>query len=320
MAKASDNKPDPSAQIKYVGSGLAIVIDLLVTIIFAALVFIGTKSFVAAGIAGFVVLLIMLALSIRVIKEWNRTAVLRLGKYVGIAGPGLITIIPIIETTPATLDLRVLSTAFSAEKTLTADNVPVDVDAILFWKITNVEQAVLNVQTYSASIQLAAQTALRDIIGKHVLSNMLEGRDVIGEDIKELIEERVVSWGIEAISVEIRDVTIPQELQNAMARVATSEREKQSRVVLAESESLAADKMLEAAKKYQTDPYAMQLRSLNMMYEISLNGKNLIVFIPTEERGFSIPTPIGVLGLEEALKKAQKRNQPDNSSKSDKTK
>ena len=131
---------------------------------------------------------------------------------------------------------------------------------------------------------------------------MLAGRDIIGRDIQKLIEERIETWGMKAISVEIRDVKIPDDLQNAMARVATSDREKQARVILAESESLAADKMLEASAKYQKDPYAMQLRALNMMYEISTNGKNLIVFIPTENKGFSIPTPIGIIGLDEAMK------------------
>ena len=199
----------------------------------------------------------------------------------------------LIETTPINVDLRVISTTFTAEKTLTKDNVPVDVDAILFWQVHDPENAILNVQNYTNSVLLASQTAMRDIIGKSELSGMLAGRDIIGKDIQELIEERIQNWGIDAISVEIRDVKIPDELQNAMARVATSDREKQARVILAESESLAADKMLEASAKYKKDPYAMQLRALNMMYEISTTGKNLIVFIPTENKGFSIPLPLG---------------------------
>ena len=217
-------------------------------------------------------------------------------------GPGIYFIIPFIEHTPINVDLRVISTTFSAEKTLTKDNVPVDVDAILFWQVKDPESAILNVQDYMQSVQLASQTALRDIIGKNELSSMLAGRDIIGEDIRKLIQARIEDWGITAISVEIRDVTIPADLQNAMARVATSDREKQARVILAESESLAADKMLEAAEKYRKDLYAMQLRSLNMMYEISLSGKNLIVFVPTENKGFSIPTPFGVMGLEQYAK------------------
>jgi regulator of protease activity HflC (stomatin/prohibitin superfamily) len=262
----------------------------------------------AVGILFAIILVAML--SIRIINEWNRMPVLRLGNYVGIIGPGLRLIVPLIESTPITLDTRVLGTPFKAEKTLTKDNVPVDVDAILFWKVVNPEGAVLNVQSYLNAVQLSAQTAMRDVIGKSELSIMLAGRDVIGKDIQDLIQERVNDWGIKAISVEIRDVVIPPELQSAMARVATAEREKQARVKLAESESLAADKMLEAAAKYKKDMYAMQLRSLNMMYEISLNGKNLIVFIPTDNKGFSIPTPFGVAGIEKFASDAQKKQKP----------
>lgn len=294
--------------------GSAIIIDLLALIIVTALAFIFSGP-TSAAIAFFVMLIIIAILSIRIVNEWNRMAVLRLGNYVGIIGPGFYLIMPIIETTPINIDLRVISTAFTAEKTLTKDNVPVDVDAILFWQVHDPENAILNVQNYINSVLLASQTAMRDIIGKSELSEMLAGRDIIGKDIQELIEERIHNWGIDAISVEIRDVKIPPDLQNAMARVATSDREKQARVKLAESESLAADKMIEASRKYQKDPYAMQLRALNMMYEISTNGKNLIVFIPTENKGFSIPTPIGIIGLEEALKRAQKANKKDNADK-----
>ncbi len=285
---------------KYSGTA-GVIVDLLITlllIIISAVSWYYYDAFYVSVFSLFVIIVVF-ALSIRVVSQWSRMAVLRLGKYVGMIGPGIFFIIPIIEYTPFNVDLRVISTPFSAEKTLTKDNVPVDVDAILFWQVRNPEDAVLNVQNYMQSVQLASQTALRDIIGKNELSLMLAGRDIIGEAIKNLIEERVVDWGIVAISVEIRDVTIPADLQNAMARVATSDREKQARVILAESESLAADKMLEAAEKYRKDLYAMQLRSLNMMYEISLSGKNLMVFVPTESRGFSIPTPFGVMGLQQ---------------------
>ncbi len=290
--------------------GTAVLVDLVVIVIITLLAFYFTLSVVSAGIAFVISALIVFALSIRVIKEWNRMPVLRLGQYKGIIGPGFYLIIPIIESTPVSLDLRVISTTFRAEKTLTMDNVPVDVDAILFWHVLEPEKSVLNVQSYIDSVQLASQTAMRDIIGKNELSKMLAGRDVIGEAIQSLIEDRIKIWGLEAISVEIRDVSIPQELQNAMARVATSDREKQARVILAESESLAADKMLEAAGKYEKNMYALQLRALNMMYEISVNGKNLMVFIPTESKGFSIPTPLGVAGLQDInnmMKKQQKK-------------
>jgi regulator of protease activity HflC (stomatin/prohibitin superfamily) len=293
---------------KYQGGG-AVVLDLLILIIVVALGYL-SKGTTGAEI-GFVIGLIIVALlSIRVISEWNRMAVLRLGKYEGIIGPGLYLIMPIFESTPINVDLRVITSPFAAEKTLTKDNVPVDVDAILFWQVHDPENAILNVQNYMNSVLLASQTAMRDIIGKSELSEMLAGRDIIGKDIQELIEERIHNWGIDAISVEIRDVKIPTDLQNAMARVATSDREKQARVILAESESLAADKMLEASAKYQKDPYAMQLRALNMMYEVSTNGKNLIIFIPTENKGFSMPTPMGIIGLEEAMKRAQQGQKP----------
>ncbi len=290
----------------YGGSGLAIFVD----IIFAVLI--GLFFYLVVGplmglVVGFISFLVLLSMSIRVVSEWNRMPVLKLGKYNGIIGPGFITILPFFEVTPSVIDLRVINTTFSAEQTLTKDNVPVNVDAILFWQITDPEKATLNVQSYSNAVQLASQTALRDIIGKRTLSDMLAGRDMIGKDIDQVIQERVGTWGIKAISVEIRDVKIPQELQDAMAKVATADREKMARVKLAESESLAADKIIEAAKKYQKDPYAMQLRSLNMMYEVSLNGKNQIIFIPTESRGFSIPTPIGLLGMDEIAKSNKRR-------------
>ncbi len=263
----------------YSGAAAAII-DIIIVIVatFLGATVQGTTGATTAFIFS---VLVTAALSIRILSEWNRMAVLRFGKYVGLIGPGLYLIIPLIESTPVTIDTRVIGTAFKAEKTLTKDNVPVDVDAILFWQVKDPQRAILNVQSYYDSVLLASQTAMRDVIGKSVLAEMLAGRDVIGEDIQKLIEERVINWGIEATSVEIRDVTIPGELQNAMARVATSDREKQARVILAESESLAADKMLEAAGKYEKDPIALQLRALNMMYEVSINGKNIMVFIPT---------------------------------------
>lgn len=290
----------------YRGSGIAVLVDLVVAAVVSLLL--GGNVLFTTLIVFAVAFLIMLALSIRIVSEWNRMPVLRLGKYNGIIGPGFITILPFVEVTPTTLDLRVINTIFSAEQTLTKDNVPVNVDAILFWQVTDAEKATLNVQSYVTAIQLAAQTALRDIIGKSTLSDMLAGRDIIGKDIDNLIQDRVGEWGIKATSVEIRDVKIPQELQDAMAKVATADREKFARVALAESESLAADKMLEAAKKYEKDPYAMQLRSMNMMYEMSLNGKSQIIFIPTESKGFSIPTPIGVMGLERLGRQKQKKD------------
>ncbi len=308
----SKNAGGPGPEKKYTGS-VAVLVDVIILAVVAVVVFWYTiysaYAVLYTLIAFFIALLFVAGLSIRVLSQWNMMAVLRLGKYVGVIGPGLNFIMPIIESTPVKIDIRVISTPFRAEKTLTKDNVPVDVDAILFWKVEDAEKAILNVQTYYDSVLLASQTAMRDIIGKSVLADMLAGRDIIGKDIQKLIEDRVTNWGIDAISVEIRDVTIPGELQNAMARVATSDREKQARVILAESESLAADKMLEAANKYKANPQAMQLRALNMMYEISLAGKNVMVFIPTESKGLSLPIPFGVSGITNYMK-GQGKNTP----------
>ena len=303
----------------YAGSGTAILVDIIGAIIIGYLfsLFSGAATGIIVSI---IALLILFGMSIRVISEWNRMPVLRLGRYQGIIGPGLVTIMPIIDATPYSLDLRVISTTFSAEQTLTKDNVPVNVDAILFWQVEDPEKTVLNVQSYFDSMQLAAQTALRDIIGKSNLTDMLAGRDVIGQAIQGLIEDRAENWGVKAIQVEIRDVKIPQDLQDAMARVATAEREKNARVTLAESESLAADKMIEAAEKYKVDPAAMQLRALNMMYEMSLNGKNLMIFVPTESKGLSMPTPIGIMGFDDLQQAAKKGTAAKKSTKApDKT-
>ncbi len=311
MGSNSDSMQDKqstSGGSRVYKGGVAALADILIFVIFT-----GGGYYVGSipyAFAGFVLsFILVLSLSIRVLSEWDRKAVLRFGRYVGIIGPGIFLIIPIVDSTMPTIDTRVLSTSFRAEKTLTKDNVPVDVDAILFWQVKDVEKTVLNVQTYYNSVLLASQTAMRDIIGKSELSTMLAGRDIIGKDIKDLIEERIQSWGIDAISVEIRDVTIPPELQSAMARVATSDREKQARVILAESESLAADKMLEASSKYEKDPYAMQLRALNMMYEVSIAGKNAMIFIPTETKGLALPIPFGVKGINEFLKEKQLNEQ-----------
>ena len=300
------------------GDALGILFVILIPAVIGYLVSI-VNLYAGIGIA-VLFFIVFLVAAIRVVNQWNRKAVLSFGKYVGIMGPGIHILIPFVQTTPITLDLRVINTIFKAEKTLTKDNVPVDVDALLFWKVLNSENAVLNVQIYRDSVQLAAQTALRDIIGKTELSEMLAGRDVIGKDVKNLIQDRVSDWGIEAISVEIRDVSIPPDLQDAMARVAVADREKQARVKLAESESLAADKIIEASSKYKKDLFAMQLRSLNMMYEISLSGKNLMIFIPTDSKGFSIPTPVGVEGIKDLFEKSNVKNVPDkNDEKEEKT-
>ncbi len=275
---------------------LAIIIGVVISAIIAeVLSYSGVSGFL---LSFFIILLIYLALSIKVLAEWIRSPILTLGRYKGIYGPGIFFIIPVIQSMPYSYDLRTFSSTFSAEKTLTSDNVGVDVDAIMFSKVEDPEKTVLQVSNMMDSVTLAAQTALRDVIGKVELSKMIQGRSEIADEVKSLIDERVLPWGVNVISVELRDVKIPADLQDAMARVAVASRERDARVVLAESEKLAAQKMIDAADMYNGNHYAMQLRALNMLYEIGISGKNSLIFVPTESRGLGMPTPVGVFSID----------------------
>ena len=183
-----------------------------------------------------IILIALIALSIRIVKQWERVVVLYLGKFVGIRGPGLVIIIPLLNTIPYIIDTRVLTTSFNAEQTLTKDTVPVNVDAVLFWQVFDVQKAALEVQEYKVSVLLAAQTALRDVIGKTMLADMLAGREIIDSELQKTIQRRIDGWGTNVLSVEIRDVEIPVNLQNAMSMQAQAERERQARVILGDSE------------------------------------------------------------------------------------
>ncbi len=251
--------------------------------------------------AGIIVFIIYFLLSTKILAEWKKSPILTLGRYSGIYGPGTFFILPLIQSVPYIFDLRTASNTFSAEKTLTSDNVTVDVDAIMFFKIEDPEKAALQVSSLNDSVTLAAQTALRDVIGQVELSRMIHGRAEIADDVKTIIDERVLPWGVNVISVEIRDVKIPPDLQDAMAKVAIASREKDARVVLAESEKLAAQQMVDAASMYTNNPYAMQLRALNIMYEIGISGQNTLIFVPTDSKGIGMPTPIGVFGASDLM-------------------
>ena len=289
-----------STQGMHGNSALAILIGIILAAIFFAIGY--YSSSLVAGAALFaVVLIIYLLISVKVLQEWKRAPILTLGKYKGTYGPGLFFIIPLIQSMPYKFDLRTISTVFSAEKTLTQDNVGVDVEAIMFTRTENPENTALQVNDVDQSVSLAAQTALRDVIGKVNLSQMIVGRNEIASSVKTLIDQRVTPWGVNVISVEIRDVKIPDDLQDAMAKVAIASRERDARVILAESEKLAATNMVAAAKTYNSNVYAMQLRALNMLYEIGISGRNHLIFIPTESRGLGIPTPIGVLGIDKLV-------------------
>jgi regulator of protease activity HflC (stomatin/prohibitin superfamily) len=222
----------------------------------------------------------IVASAIKVAAPWDRAVVLRLGQFRGLRGPGLFGIIPIIDIVACWIDTRVITTAFKAEKTLTRDTVPVDVDAVLFWKAVDPEKAALAVADYRNAIAWASQTALRDVIGKTQLADLLEGRDKISTELKSIIDERTESWGVSVVSVEVRDVLIPAALQDAMSMQAQAERERQARVILGDSERQVAEKFGEAARTYAHDPVALHLRAMNMLYE-GLKQNATIVVVPS---------------------------------------
>jgi regulator of protease activity HflC (stomatin/prohibitin superfamily) len=219
--------------------------------------------------------------SVKVANQWERVVVLRLGRFRALEGPGLFFIIPIIETVAYWIDTRVITSTFKAEKTLTKDTVPVDVDAVLFWKVIDPKKAALDVADYVSAINWAAQTALRDVIGKTMLSDMLEGRDKISSELQKIIDVRTEPWGINVISVEVKDVLIPSALEDAMSMQAQAERERQARVILGDSERQVAEKFAEAARTYTNDPVALHLRAMNMLYEGLKSNKATIVVVPS---------------------------------------
>ena len=240
-----------------------------------------SADFLALSVlAGAVVLASAVSSAIQVADQWSKAVVLRLGKFRSLQGPGLFLIIPLIDTIPYWIDIRVLTSSFKAEKTLTKDTVPVDVDAVLFWKIVDPKKAALDVADYQSAINWASQTALRDVIGKTMLSDMLEGRDKISSVLQKIIDERTEPWGINVISVEVKDVLIPPALEDAMSMQAQAERERQARVILGDSERQVAEKFGEAAKTYANDPVALHLRAMNMLYE-GLKENSTIVIVPS---------------------------------------
>lgn len=217
---------------------------------------------------------------LKVARQWEKAVVLRLGKLRGLRGPGLFWIVPIIDSATAWIDHRVMVTSFNAEKTLTKDTVPVDVDAVLFWMVWDAEKAALEVEDYRAAIAWASQTALREVIGQMSLADILVGRARMDADLQKIIDERTTPWGISVQSVEIRDVIIPQGLEDAMSQQAQAERERQSRVILGEAEMQVAASFAKAAEAYQENPVALHLRAMNMLFE-GLKEKGALVIVPS---------------------------------------
>ena len=221
-----------------------------------------------------------LLFAIRVVQQWEKVALFRLGRYVGLRGPGLFHIVPVRETLSPYVDQRVRVASVSAESTLTRDTVPVNVDAIVFWLVWNAEKAILEVEDFMEAVNLSAQTALRESIGRHELAQMITEREVMGRELQRILDEKTNPWGITVQSVEIRDVRIPEALEDAMSRQAQAERERQARIILGQAETEISDKFVQAAAAYAQNPVALHLRAMNMLYE-AIKEKGSMVIVPS---------------------------------------
>jgi regulator of protease activity HflC (stomatin/prohibitin superfamily) len=272
---------------------LNIVSFVLLALTAAAAVFCETQG-VHEWLCALVVLTGMyISASPRLVLEWNRGVLLRLGKYQRVLPPGIVWVVPFVEQIVSMVDMRVRSTSFSAERTLTHDTVPVDVDAVMFWVVTDARRAVLEVARFQDTVSWAAQTTLRDIIGKTELVRMISDRQGLDNELRAVIDAKTSEWGITVQSVEIRDVQLPSALEDAMSRRAQADREKEARVILAHSEVLVAQQMEKAAEIYDQNPHAMQLRAMNMTYE-SIKEKGALMVIPS---GMANSLDTGIIGL-----------------------
>ncbi len=242
----------------------------------------GVLNDITAGVwvIGWLIIGCFFLFSLKIASQWEKAVILRLGKFHKLAGPGVFWLIPVFDTLANWIDHRVMVTPFSAEKTLTKDTVPVDVDAVLFWVVWDAEKAALEVADYRAAIAWAAQTALREIIGQMTLADILIGRAMMDAELQKIIDERTTPWGVTVQSVEIRDVVIPPLLEDAMSRQAQAERERQARVILGESEKQIASSFAEASQAYANNPTALHLRAMNMLFE-GLKEKGALVIVPS---------------------------------------
>jgi regulator of protease activity HflC (stomatin/prohibitin superfamily) len=254
---------------------------------------------------------LVLAQAPRIAQQWERAVVLRLGRFIGLRGPGLFWIVPFVDSVARTIDQRTITTSFAAEQTLTSDTVPVNVDAVLFWMVHDAEKAALEVQDYPQAVSWAAQTALRDILGRTTLTDLLRGRERIEDELQRLIDERSSPWGVTVSSVEMRDVVIPGALQDAMSREAQAAREKQARIILGQAEMEIAHSFREASKTYHDNPTALHLRAMNMLYE-GLKEKGALMLIPS-----SAVESMGMGGLLGAAALRQERLASSDSTKPD---
>jgi regulator of protease activity HflC (stomatin/prohibitin superfamily) len=289
-----------------VGSGIRFVVWLVTMVVgtlIAAAAFAAMNGGVAGGLAAAAIELMTVALAfilssaVRMVNQWQRAIVLRLGKFSSVRGPGLFFITPILESVAYIIDLRTISTPFRAEQTITADTVPVDVDAVLFWRVVEPQHAALEVEKYGDAVALASQTALRDVIGRSTLAQILSERQTIDASLSSVIDARTQQWGIRVESVELRDVKIPPELQAAMSRQAQAERERQARVILGQSEVQIAEQFNQAAGVYANNPTALHLRAMNMLYE-GLKERGALMIVPSSALdSMSLGTMTGLAAL-----------------------
>ncbi len=241
---------------------------------------------------------VYLLFSIKVADQWEKVAVLRLGRYIGLRGPGLFHMIPIVDTLSRYVDQRVRVASVTAESTLTRDTVPVNVDAIVFWLVWNAEKSILEVEDFVQAITMSAQTGLRESIGRHELAQMITEREMLGRELQRILDEKTNPWGITVQSVEIRDVRIPQGLEDAMSRQAQAERERQARIILGQAETEISEKFAQAALTYQNNPVALHLRAMNMLYE-AIKERGAMVIVPSsvvETMGLSGTLATAALG------------------------
>ena len=282
MKNVSQKKPAKDYDLHISGVAATIFGIFITATIISAIIMDGRVDggWIGLSVISMILVGTYILFALKVASQWEKAVLLRLGEFRGLRGPGLFWIIPIVDTIPAWIDHRVIVTPFSAEKTLTKDTVPVDVDAVLFWVVWDAEKAALEVKDYQSAIAWSAQTALRDIIGRMMLADILTGRSAIDEELQHIIDERTTPWGVTVNSVEIRDIVIPQDLEDAMSRQAQAERERQARVILGESEKQIASSFSDASQAYINNPTALHLRAMNMLFE-GLKEKGALVIVPS---------------------------------------
>ncbi len=275
MFQANVLRPNLSPTRQINGVGLVVFL-LCVGGGVAATVLTNSRAYVIAG--GLIGVYFLLA--IKVVDQWEKVAVLRFGRFRGLKGPGIFLIIPVVDTLSRYVDQRVRVTTVSAESTLTRDTVPVNVDAIVFWLVWNAEKAIFEVEDFIEAITLGSQTALRESIGRHQLAQMITERETLGRELQKILDEKTTPWGITVQSVEIRDVRIPQALENAMSQQAQADRERQARVILGDAEVQVSEQFAKAAQVYSDNPVALHLRGMNMLFE-AMRDKGSMVIVPS---------------------------------------